>query len=206
MLPPVVPTPEIVDAEPSSRVAARPHQPSECSRSQASPTGGSDKTDCDGSFGVATSCGGEPVEPLRPRCLLGSWYATALFWRPQVALFVNESTLLPVFTPLAPATGVIDRFADVLAVVLAAHGVPRSFIDAELAEMGDHRLTTTKSRSVVGIMNEFSYLGGVHRRLDDEDDLVSLSVGLARTPCSPLYGRHVSPDRELAALIVGEHG
>jgi len=24
---------------------------------------------------------------------LGSWYATALFWKPQVALFVNESTL-----------------------------------------------------------------------------------------------------------------
>jgi len=27
---------------------------------------------------------------------LGPWYATALFWRPQVALFVNERTLLPV--------------------------------------------------------------------------------------------------------------
>ncbi|MDT5029334.1 MAG: hypothetical protein QOE61_5760, partial [Micromonosporaceae bacterium] len=28
--------------------------------------------------------------------LLGEWYATALFWRPQVALLVNEPTLLPV--------------------------------------------------------------------------------------------------------------
>ncbi|MGH3826906.1 MAG: DUF6933 domain-containing protein, partial [Pseudonocardiaceae bacterium] len=35
--------------------------------------------------------------------LLGDWYATALFWRPQVALLVSEVTLLPVLMPLAPA-------------------------------------------------------------------------------------------------------
>jgi hypothetical protein len=27
---------------------------------------------------------------------LGDWYAKPLFWRPQVALFVNETTFLPV--------------------------------------------------------------------------------------------------------------
>jgi len=69
--------------------------------------------------------------------------------------------------------------------------------------MADHRLTTPKSRSLVGVMNEFSYLGSVHRRADD-DDLVALSVHLAQTPCSPLYRRHVSPDRELAAHV-SEH-
>jgi hypothetical protein len=82
---------------------------------------------------------------------LGSWYATALFWKPQAALFVNEPTLLPVLTPLAPAAGVIDRFPGALAIVLAAHGVRPAFVDADLTEMADHRLTTTKSRSVVGI-------------------------------------------------------
>ncbi len=34
---------------------------------------------------------------------LGRWYATVLFWRPRIALVVNESTLLPVLMPLAPA-------------------------------------------------------------------------------------------------------
>jgi hypothetical protein len=34
--------------------------------------------------------------------LMGQWYATAIFWKPQVALFVNEPTLLPVLMPLAP--------------------------------------------------------------------------------------------------------
>lgn len=41
--------------------------------------------------------------------VLGDWYANALFWRPQVALFVNERTRLPVFVPLAPAKSVVDR-------------------------------------------------------------------------------------------------
>jgi hypothetical protein len=31
--------------------------------------------------------------------VLGQWYATALPWRPQVALLVNEPTLLPVLSP-----------------------------------------------------------------------------------------------------------
>jgi hypothetical protein len=29
---------------------------------------------------------------------LGNWYATALLWKPQIALFVNERTLLPVLS------------------------------------------------------------------------------------------------------------
>lgn len=41
---------------------------------------------------------------------LGAWYATVLFWNQRLALFVNETTLLPVFVPLAPAATVIDRF------------------------------------------------------------------------------------------------
>jgi hypothetical protein len=41
---------------------------------------------------------------------LGAWYATALMWKPQPALFVNERTLLPVLLPLAPAKNVVERF------------------------------------------------------------------------------------------------
>jgi len=38
---------------------------------------------------------------------LGDWYANALLWRPQVALFVNAQTLLPVVVLLAPANSVV---------------------------------------------------------------------------------------------------
>ena len=40
---------------------------------------------------------------------LGDWFATALFWKPQAALLVNTQTMIPVFTPLAPASKLLDR-------------------------------------------------------------------------------------------------
>jgi hypothetical protein len=49
---------------------------------------------------------------------LGDWYATALFWKPQLALLVNERTLLPVVMPLAPATTLAQSFPVALAQVL----------------------------------------------------------------------------------------
>lgn len=36
-------------------------------------------------------------------CDLGWWYATAMFWKPQAALFVSELMLLSVLMPSVPA-------------------------------------------------------------------------------------------------------
>jgi len=132
---------------------------------------------------------------------LGTWYATALFWKPRVALFVNESTLLPVLMPLAPAATIVDRFRATRATVLEAHSVDSTFIDHELAEMSEHRLAATKNRSVIGVMNEFVHLCNVYRREQVVCDLVALSLWLAEVPCGPLYARNGSPDRGLAAFV-----
>jgi hypothetical protein len=133
--------------------------------------------------------------------LMGQWYATAMFWKPQVALFVSEPTLLPVLMPLAPAATLLARFPQQLAAVLAAHGTPGAVIDEEQRQMRDRRLAKTANRSVVGIMNEFTFLAEAYRGDTPAPDLLALAVGLAATPCGPLYRRHVSPDRELAALL-----
>jgi hypothetical protein len=143
-----------------------------------------------------------PTADLASTTLLGEWYATAWFWRPQVALLVSEVTLLPVLMPLAPAATLLQRFGRQLELVLAAHGTPTEFIDGELCEMGQVRVAKTASRSVVGIMNEFGYLADAWRQA--EPDLLALAVRLAATPCGPLYQRHISPDRELAALVTGQ--
>lgn len=133
--------------------------------------------------------------------LLGDWYATLLPWRPrQTALFVSEHTLLPVLVPLAPAATVLARFPSHLRRTLEAHGVPAAWIGAETHRMDEIRLSTTTSRSLVGSMSEFAFLAQAHRHTADPD-LLALSIDLARTPCGPLYRRHVSPDRELAALV-----
>jgi hypothetical protein len=132
---------------------------------------------------------------------LGDWYATAMFWRPQIALFVNEVTLVPVLVPLAPAATLGPRFATALADVLAVHGASSEFVAAEMEEMDQFCLAKTSNRSVIGIMNEFAFLAEVHRSDKPEPDFLDLSLRLAETPCGPLYKRHGSPDRELAALL-----
>ena len=133
--------------------------------------------------------------------LMGQWYATAMFWRPQVALFVNEPTLLPVLMPLAPAATLLARFPQQVATVLAAHGTPDAVIHEEQRQMRDRRLARTANRSVVGIMNEFTFLAESYRSDTPAPDLLALAIRLATTPCGPLYSKHVSPDRELAALL-----
>lgn len=67
--------------------------------------------------------------------------------------------------------------------------------------MREHCLAKTANRSVVGVMNEFTHLANAYRAGNPAPDLLELSLRLATTPCSPLYARHVSPDRELAALL-----
>jgi hypothetical protein len=134
---------------------------------------------------------------------LGSWYATVIFWRSQVALFVNEETLVPMLLPLAPAATVLDRFGPGLELLLGAHGVTAQFIAAELTELDKCRLAKTNNRSVLGIISEFAYLGDVFRHSSDAVDLQELSINLAETPCSPLYERHVTPHDELLARVTG---
>jgi hypothetical protein len=129
---------------------------------------------------------------------LAPWYANVWFWRPQVALFVSEPTLLPVLLPLAPAATVLARFRRVLAATLHAHAIDELFIAHELSVMEEAQLARTTSRSVLGIMNEFAFLAAANGH---PPRLLELSVDLARTPCGPLYQGHISPDRELAALV-----
>jgi hypothetical protein len=124
-----------------------------------------------------------------------------MFWKPQVALVVNESTLLPVVIPLAPAASVLNRFPDSLATVLTAAGVDEWFINSEVAAMTEHRVAKTNNRSVLGVMNEFVYLGGAYHSAGHGDDLVSLSLRLADTPVGPLFQSHVSPNRAMAAFV-----
>ena len=63
------------------------------------------------------------------------------------------------------------------------------------------QLCVTTNRRVVGVMTEFARLAEVYREADPVTDLTLLAVRLAATPCGPLYGRNVSPDRELAATV-----
>ncbi|GAA1309244.1 DUF6933 domain-containing protein [Saccharothrix xinjiangensis] len=144
---------------------------------------------------------GPPTAPDDDRgtTLLGPWYATVLFWRPRVVLLVNETTLLPVLLPLAPAATLTGRLAERIGTVLTSLDAPSAIVDRERRHMQTTQLGVTANRSVVGVMTDFARLAQIHHDDDPTVDLVALAVRLAATPCSPLYRRNISPDRELAA-------
>ncbi|MEX2660141.1 MAG: plasmid pRiA4b ORF-3 family protein [Acidimicrobiales bacterium] len=133
---------------------------------------------------------------------LGDWFATALFWRPQVALLVNTRTFLPVFIELAPAATLLDRAPAAIEEVLRRHGVDEAFLTGEREAMSEVRIAPTNDRSVLGVMNEFAIHGEQHQWMEPVD-LVQLSVNLAGMPLGPLDKRGGSPDRELASLVGG---
>jgi len=138
-----------------------------------------------------------------PRPALGNWYATAIFWKPQVSLFVNERTLLPVAgAPWRRQRTLWSGFPEFLRQVLVA---PRSrpFLRRQprRPSSGTATYAKTASRSILGIINEFTYLGGFMRDELGPDDLLQIALELSETPCGPLYKRCVSPDRELRAVV-----
>ena len=132
--------------------------------------------------------------------LLGDWFANALFWRPQAALLVNTRTMIPVFTPLAPAAQLLDRAPTAIAEVLRAHGVPDDVVESELDEMSEVRIAATNDRQLLGVMNEFAFQAeGVWG--PDDPDLFSMSMRLSDLILGPLMKRHHTPAEELAALL-----
>ncbi|MBL8776863.1 MAG: plasmid pRiA4b ORF-3 family protein [Acidimicrobiales bacterium] len=135
---------------------------------------------------------------------LGDWFATALFWKPQVALLVNQRTFLPVFMELAPAATLLDRIPAAVEAALRRQGVDEAFIATERAAMGEVRIAPTNDRSVVGVMTEFGLHAGWARE-KRPTDLDDLSRRLATMLLGPLMKGDGpgSPDRALAALVGG---
>ena len=68
--------------------------------------------------------------------------------------------------------------------------------------MRDRRLAKTANRSVVGIMNEFTFLAEAYRSDTPGPDLLALAVRLAATPCSPLWQAHKSRPRTGRAVAL----
>ena len=132
---------------------------------------------------------------------LGDWYACPWFWKPQLVLLVNEKTLLPVVMPLAPANEITLHFPNYLGQVLFEHGVPREFIEREIALMRQVTVCKTENRSLVGMMNQFTYQAEGYRDYRGFDDLLGLALQLADTPCGPLIKTTVTPERALAAVV-----
>ena len=145
----------------------------------------------------------EVAAPCKATTRLGNWYATALFWKPQMALFVNERTLLPVLMPMAPAATLAKRFPASLKEVLQGLGLPPEFIQAEVEGMGEVVYAKTANRSVVGTMNEFAFLAEAFRDRGGRVDPLALSLKLAGVPCGLLSKGAGFPEDAVRELVAG---
>lgn len=141
--------------------------------------------------------------PCHATTRLGNWYATALFWKPQMALLVNERTLLPILMPLAPAATLAKRFPAALKEVLQGLDLPAEFIQAEVEGMGEVVYAQTANRSVVGMMNEFAFLAEAFPDRGAPVDTLALSLKLAGVPCRPLSKGAGFPEDAVRELVAG---
>lgn len=103
--------------------------------------------------------GGEGRGGVRPDTLMVN-----IAPRTSTGTIMNQRTLLPVFMPLASATTLARRFPYELRSVLEAHGADPRFVDHEIRSMGEGHYAKTASRSLLGVMNEFTFLGNVPSR------------------------------------------
>lgn len=139
-----------------------------------------------------------PTEPpAPPSTSLGNWYANARFWRPQVAVLVNEATLLPLFLPLAPARTLGQRIPAALRELLESLAVNSRFVEHECEEMAEYRYSKTASRSVLASLNDFVNQASWIRRRHDGPDPLTLARELAHTPCRMTQAQAIWPDEEV---------
>ena len=136
-----------------------------------------------------------------PTTALGNWYATAIFWRPQVAFLVNEATLFPVLLPLAPATSIAARFPDALESILKVLGVSAAFIASERWAMSESSFSKTANRSVLGVMNRLEFeMDYIRDRVGY--DLLELSLFMSDHLVGPLRGTQFRTPQEKLMDVV----
>lgn len=108
---------------------------------------------------------------------------------------VNESTLLSVLLPLAPAAELAQRISGALEAVLRVLGVDAEFIASERWAMSEASYSKTANRSVLGVMNRLEFeLDYLRDRVGP--DCLELSIDLADHLVGPLRGTEARTPRE----------
>ena len=96
--------------------------------------------------------------PVEPTTILGNWYASILFAKPQqLVLCVSERTLLPVVVTAKDIKKLPDRLASATKEMLLTIGVPLDQAEAEFLEMTCGYLAVTSNRSILGSLNDLMY-------------------------------------------------
>ncbi len=95
------------------------------------------------------------AETVPPTTVLGDWCANLVYARPQqLALCMNERSLLVVVLPARDFKNVAPRFRAQVVSLLTRIGVPAAAVAAEEQAMQEFRFGPTANRAVVGCLNQ----------------------------------------------------
>ena len=137
-----------------------------------------------------TQAGSGP-EPA-PTTALGDWYANRLnLGRHRLILCTNERSLLSVVVPAKNLPQLPARLVTAVGRLFMRIGVPPALAWAELQAMQEVRFGPTRSRSVLGSMNDFVYQ--VDAEFSEGEEVVYLDevdLRLSEVPCGPLRYRN----------------
>jgi hypothetical protein len=96
--------------------------------------------------------------PEPPTTALGDWHANLIhISRIQLILFVNDVSRLAVITPARKSHQLGNHLMHGLNDLLIALHIPLQWIQPEIADMQNFRISKSRSRSVLGTMNEYKF-------------------------------------------------
>jgi hypothetical protein len=120
---------------------------------------------------------------------LGDWYGNIIrMGRRHALIFISERSRLPILIPIRQANRLRTVFPDAVCQMLAAVGVSAADIEDERRRMSEMAYGRTKSRSLLGTLNDFSFGVRVHFITARHESLEDIARVLARTPIMPLDG------------------
>jgi hypothetical protein len=114
---------------------------------------------------------------------LGDWYGTLIrFGRLHVLLFISERSRLPILLPARDADQLALAFPKAVSETLIGFGVPMAAAEQERSSMSPITIGPTRSRSLVGSLNEFTFLARADFITRRDRTLEAVARELAEVP------------------------
>ena len=125
----------------------------------------------------------DDASDVRSTTKLGDWYGNLIrMGNRHVLLFISERSRLPVMVPVRAASHLRSVFPDAVCQALVAVGVPRELVEREQMEMSEIAFSRTRSRSLLGSLNDFSLMARVEFAMRRTDSLERIARDMAETP------------------------
>ena len=130
----------------------------------------------------------EQLQPTTSK--LGDWYANFVpTYSGDLIVLVNEKTLLSLAIPFWESDGLLLLFRLRVGNLLGMIGIPSKVIDQELHHYNDVQFGKTRSRSVLGSMNDIAFQYQAIAEMAENKADLSLSRAeyqMSQMPCKPI--------------------